>query len=135
MSGSPLNYWAFSPINVAMERARTLGFLLNLTAPDPNDLLKALYRVPARDIVMATQKMIDIAIEVATAEFDLPFKPTVEDRRVTNNVFLDACAFRRFQTRAFHNLPHLMGFVDAEMAGIFPETLINFPGITRNSST
>ncbi|XP_015118277.1 juvenile hormone esterase [Diachasma alloeum] len=135
MSGSPFNDWVISSTDEAMSNAYLLGSALNLNDSQPEDeFLKALSRAPAQDIVMATQKIFNMKNKSKGTPFDGLFKPVVEDELVSKDAVLSGNLYAKYGRGEFHDLPHLIGFVDAEVAGLFPPTLRYLPGVTDENA-
>ncbi|XP_063985981.1 juvenile hormone esterase-like [Diachasmimorpha longicaudata] len=133
MSGAPLNDWTISSMDKAVSNAHLLGSALNLTDFTSEDqFLDRLRRVPAQDIVTATQKIVNM--RNMKTPFDGLFKPVIEDEEVSENPIVSGDLYSKYGLGEFHDRPHLMGFVNAEAAGLFPSTAGQFPGITDENA-
>ncbi|XP_053595861.1 juvenile hormone esterase [Microplitis demolitor] len=105
MSGTPLNLWAFYRPDQAVSRSFYLGKILGVKTTDKTVLLKKLYSVTAKDIILATKNMTLL---------DLPFNPTIENTEVTDKPFLNECSLKKYKSGDYNKVPQIIGFVGIE---------------------
>ncbi|XP_012279170.1 juvenile hormone esterase [Orussus abietinus] len=119
MSASILNPWAFHRIDEAVSKAFSLARELRLYRPSifnfnrrvelREEILRKLMDVPARDIVLATEKL---------SLADPPFRPTIEYPEFARkeDIFLSDCPLRIFTSGNFAKVPFMLGFTSDETA-------------------
>ncbi|XP_015586106.1 cholinesterase 1 isoform X2 [Cephus cinctus] len=107
MSASILSSWAFHSPTHATKRAFKLGNVLGIAATTKEDLLRTLYKIPAYELVTASEKVSKVGPA---------FKPTLENFRVSSKsqIFLSECSLRKFVAGNFSKVPHMMGFTAYE---------------------
>lgn len=65
-------------------------------------------------------------INLVSLKTDLPFKPTLENPDIAQDVFLVDCAFQKLKNGEFRHVPHILGYTDAEMLFYAPKNILNF---------
>ncbi|KAJ8664908.1 hypothetical protein QAD02_006570, partial [Eretmocerus hayati] len=124
MSGSPLClYWGFQKSKDAELYAKQLGHKLGFRPSSKDELLQALLKADANEIVRKSKDL----------DTELPFRPSLEMTDVAKGQekFITECAFKRLREGKFLKGPHITGYALSDAASFSESNSIDMKDFLR----